>query len=92
MSLLFNWDPNKAKSNLDNHNISFYEASSVFDDLLGQIFYDPEHSNNEERFIIIGNSKYNNLLFVSFTERKDLIRIISARIATKKERKNHEEK
>ena len=82
----------KTKLNLTKkkHNISFYEASSVFDDPLAQIFYDPEHSVDEERFIIIGYSKYNKLLFVSFTERNNLIRIISARNTTKNERKEHE--
>jgi uncharacterized protein len=90
MFVLFDWDENKAKSNLQKHNISFYEASSVFDDPLAQIFYDPEHSIEEERFIIIGYSKYNKLLFVSYTERNNFIRIISARNTTKNERKHHE--
>jgi uncharacterized DUF497 family protein len=91
MKLEFEWDKEKAKINLEKHNIAFEEAITVFDDEFAAFLSDPNHSRKEERFILIGYSKNNNLLFVSFTDRNDRIRIISARKATKNERKRHEE-
>jgi hypothetical protein len=92
MSVEFEWDPDKAASNLKKHGIGFDEASTVFGDPLALIFDDERHSVEESREIIIGHSMLQRLLLVSFTERaEDLIRIISARIATKRERKDYEE-
>jgi uncharacterized DUF497 family protein len=92
MSLQFEWDKKKATSNLKDHKVSFDEASTVFDDPLAYIFDDEDHSIDEQREIIIGHSVLNRLLLVSFTERvEDLIRIISAREVTKRERQDYEE-
>ena len=92
MSVHFEWDKRKAEANLRKHGISFDEASTVFDDPLAAIFDDDDHSINEMREIIIGHSINNRLLIVFFTERvKDAIRIISARLATRKERNDYEE-
>jgi uncharacterized DUF497 family protein len=89
--LNFDWSNEKALNNHQKHNISFEEAMTVWNDEFAALIHDPSHSINEERFIIIGYSYKNNLLFVSFTERDDKFRIISARKATKTERKRHEE-
>jgi uncharacterized DUF497 family protein len=92
MSLHFTWDENKANSNLRKHGVSFEEASTVYFDTLACIFEDENHSQTEHREIIIGYSLIDHLLVVSFTElEEDHIRIISARRATKRERKKHEE-
>jgi uncharacterized DUF497 family protein len=88
----YNWDENKAGSNLSKHGVSFDEAKTVFDDPLYVDFYDPDHSNNEHRFILLGESIQGRLLFVSYMERNNVIRIISAREATLSERKAHEQK
>ena len=87
----FEWDQNKAASNLSNHGVSFDEAKTVFNDPLYVDFFDPDHSHDEHRYIIIGQSIDNRLLLVAYTEREDTIRLISAREATRKERKNYEE-
>jgi len=71
--------------------VNFEEAITVFSDPLAAIFYDEVHSIDENREIIIGHSAANRLLLVSFTERDGEIRLISARVATKKERKDYEE-
>jgi len=89
--LLFEWDPNKARRNLEIHGVSFDEASTAFKDTLSLTIRDPLHSNEEDRFILIGNSVRNRLLVVIHTERGENVRIISARKATKKERKQYEE-
>ena len=89
--LLFEWDPKKAKENLEIHGISFDEASTAFGDTLSLAIYDPLHSDEEDRFVLIGNSYRNRLLVVVHTERTDRVRLISARKATKKERKQYEE-
>ena len=92
MSVQFEWDDQKAKANLKKHIVSFDEASSVFGDPVAKIFDDEEHSAEETREIIVGHSISNRLLLVSFTERgRDLVRIISARVATRNERKSYEE-
>ncbi len=87
----FEWDQDKAASNLSNHGVSFDEAKTVFNDPLYVDFFDPDHSYNEHRYIIIGQSIANRLILVAYTEREDAIRLISAREATRKERKNYEE-
>ena len=87
----FEWDTQKAKSNLSKHNASFEEAQTVFDDPLYVDFYDPDHSEDEHRYIIIGESSRSRILLVSYTEREDKIRIISARLVTKQELKAYQE-
>jgi uncharacterized DUF497 family protein len=81
----------KATANLSNHGVSFDEARTVFDDPLYVDFYDPDHSDEEQRYIIIGKSRRDRLLMVSYTERDDTIRMISARELTPVERKEYEE-
>ncbi len=88
--LLFEWDANKAKRNIKIHGITFDEACTSFKDTLSLTIYDPLHSEEEDRFILIGNSIKNRLLVVIFTERGDNIRIISTRKANKNERKFYE--
>lgn len=88
--LLFEWNPKKAGKNLKLHDVSF-EASTAFSDKLSLTIYDPLHSEEEDRMILIGNSLKNRLLVIVHTERTDKIRIISARKATKNERKQYEE-
>ncbi len=91
MALEFEWDPVKAELNLKEHGVSFDEATTIFRDTLSITISDPDHSEYEDRFIDIGMSHRMQLLVVSYTERKDKIRIISARRATRAERKNYEE-
>ena len=91
MALEFEWDPLKAKRNLKEHGVSFDDATTIFRDTLSITISDPDHSDSENRFIDIGVSHRMELLVVSYTERKDKIRIISARRATRAERKNYEE-
>jgi uncharacterized DUF497 family protein len=91
MALSFEWDPNKAKANLAKHGVSFEEASTVFGDPLSLTIPDPAHSQIEGRFVIMGRSRWGKLLVVVHTERGDNIRVISARRASRKERKNYEE-
>ncbi len=83
----FDWDPAKAASNLRKHGVSFEEAQSVFYDEFATQFYDEPHSSNEERFLMLGMSSGAHLLLVCHCERngEDVIRIISARKATKQE-------
>ena len=83
--LQFEWDPEKAKKNLKKHGVSFEEASTIFEDPQFISFLDDEHSAEEERHITIGLSEKLRLLMAAHTERKNLIRIISARKATKNE-------
>lgn len=89
----YKWEDDKAALNLDKHGVSFEEAITVFDDSYARIIYDDDHSDDEAREIIIGYSNRNRLLYVSYHEREvDVIRIISARLATKQERKEYEDK
>ena len=78
MALKFEWDPAKAEVNLKEHGVSFDEATTVFRDALSITIPDPDHSDSEDRFIDIGMSHRMQLLVVSYTERQDKIRIISA--------------
>lgn len=91
MSIEFEWDNKKAEENLKKHRINFDEAVSVFYDDFARTKPDPDHSNNESRFIIQGLSNKNKLLVISFTERYGKIRIINARKSTNKERSQYEE-
>ena len=86
----FEWDRDKARRNLNKHNVSFDEAVTVFYDPLAATFDDPEHSVEERRFITVGYSSGGRLLVVSHTDRRGRLRIISARSATAHERKRHE--
>ena len=86
----FEWNKLKAESNLKKHGVSFEESISVFDDPFAVYYDDIYHSENEMRYIVIGYSQLNNLLIVNFTIRNEIIRIISSRRATKKERNYHE--
>ena len=87
----FEWDPRKAEANLKKHGVSFEEAASVFRDALAWIFDDPDHSPSEDREIIVGRSFAGRLLLVSFTERDEAIRLISARQTGARERQKYEE-
>lgn len=99
MRFRFEWDAAKAVSNLTKHGVSFDEATTAFADPLSSTFPDPGHSLGEERFVIFGVSHGGRLLAVMFTERRqleagdeiDIIRIISAREATRSERTAYEE-
>jgi len=91
MPLGFEWDANKAKTNLAKHGVSFEEAATVFGDPLSLTIPDPAHSQVEDRFVIIGQSHRQKLLVVVHTERGDNIRVISARHANQRERKAYEE-
>lgn len=91
MNLQFEWNDSKAKLNLKKHGIDFEEAKAVFRDTLAYIFDDEWHSVAEKREIIIGHDDKNRLLIVCFTERSQIIRIISARLTTKKEGQDYEE-
>jgi uncharacterized DUF497 family protein len=88
--LSFEWDPQKAISNIEKHDVSFEEASTIFHDPLSFTIDDPLHSENEKRMVHFGVSLKNRLLVVVFTERGSIIRIISARKASQKERKHYE--
>ena len=86
MSFKYEWDAQKAESNLEKHDVSFEEAQSVFENMLAVIFDDEQHSTEEKREIIIGFSTKGRLLLVNFTQKNDeLVRIISAREANRKE-------
>lgn len=91
MSLTFEWDQNKAKSNLYKHGVSFVEASTVFGDLLSLTIRDTLcSSTHEQRFVTIGMCSRHQLLVVVHCDRRENIRIISARRATRRERKDYE--
>jgi len=85
------WDEKKNQTNIKSHNVSFQEAETVFYDPNAKIIHDPDHSIEEDRFIILGLSKLLKLLVVChcYRENDELIRIISARKATKEEGKNY---
>ena len=86
----FEWDPEKDKQNFRKHNVSFDEAVTVFYDPWSATFDDPDHSVGEQRLVTVGYSVRGRLIAVSHTERSRAVRIISARPATRHERKRHE--
>jgi uncharacterized DUF497 family protein len=90
MSFTFEWDDEKAVENLTKHGVSFSEASTVFADPLSRTIPDPLHSDDEERFVVLGQSGLQHTLVVVHTYRGELIRIISARMATSHERRDYE--
>ncbi len=83
----FTWDPSKARANLKKHGVSIEEAVTVFYDPLAKVAHDPEHSDDEDRFLLVGYSQKNRLLIVIhvYRERANTVRIVSARRATKRE-------
>jgi uncharacterized DUF497 family protein len=87
----FVWDTVKSIAHLQKHRVSFEESETVFNDPLAVTVFDQRHSGQEVREIIIDHSDFDRLLFVSFTERSDDIRLISARKATRQERKKYED-
>ena len=89
--MIYEWDPTKAKVNLRDHRVSFEEAVTLFLDPLAITYRDPDHSDEEEREITIGHSVKERILFISHCQRGDRVRVISARKATRKERKQYEE-
>jgi uncharacterized protein len=91
MAPRFGWDPRKAAANRRKHRVSFEEASTAFADRLSVTIADPDHSRNEDRFVLIGLSEVDRLLVVSHVERGDEIRLISARLASRRERRVYEE-
>lgn len=91
MLLRLEWDPEKAASNLAKHGVSFDEASTLFGDPLARIVEDPRHSVGERRFVLLGYSEQHRLLAVMFTDSKEVIRLISARRATRRERREYEQ-
>lgn len=91
MPLHFEWDGKKAKANAAKHGVRFEDAATVFADPLSLTITDPAHSQDEERFIVLGKAHTGKLLVVVHTERGDNLRIISARRASRRERKDYEE-
>ena len=91
MGYRFEWDADKALENLRKHGVSFDEAVTAFGDPLSLQLPDPDHSVGEERYLVMGTSTANRLLVVAFVERSPRTRIISARLATRRERHDYEE-
>ena len=89
--MLFEWDSHKARDNEDKHGVSFTEAAEVFEDDHSSCVPDPDHSLHEQRFLIFGVSKQGNPLVVSYTERGERIRLLSARPMTSYERRAYEQ-
>ncbi|MCU0567321.1 MAG: BrnT family toxin [Oculatellaceae cyanobacterium Prado106] len=88
--MTFQWNPDKASSNIKKHGVSFEEAVTVFGDPLAVTISDPDHSAGEFRFLTMGQSTLQRLLVVSHTEREGEVRLISARLATRQEKRNYE--
>jgi uncharacterized DUF497 family protein len=89
--LIFEWDPEKARANEQNHDVTFGEASEVFDDDHSSSVRDPDHSLDEDRYLIFGTSKGGKYLVVSYTDRGERIRLSSARPMTPRERRAYEQ-
>jgi len=87
----FEWDETKANANWSKHGVSFQEASTAFGDPLAGTFVDPDHSDNEERWLTVGRAAEGRLLVVAHTENGNTFRIISARVATTHERSRYEQ-
>lgn len=92
MGYIFEWDSKKAESNVRKHGVRFDEASTVFGDPFSVLMPDPDHSLREERYLVLGMSNQQRLLVVAFAERAPRTRLISARRATRRERRRYEEK
>ena len=91
MPIKLDWDPSKARRNVRKHRIDFDEASTVFADTLSITIPDPDHSEDEERWVTVGLSNRHRLLVVVHTEEEETIRLISARKADRLERRKYEE-
>lgn len=91
MGLEFEWEPDKAAKNLRKHKVSFQEAATVFADEMSATVYDPDHSDSETRFLIIGYSNRGRLLIVSYNDRGSRIRIISVRMLKPSEQRQYEQ-
>lgn len=86
----FEWNPKKAEHNVKKHGVTFEEASTVFGDPLAATIPDPRHSAEENRFVTMGQSTENRLVVVAHVDRGERVRIISARLATRRERRKYE--
>ena len=91
MGYTFEWDPAKAKLNARKHGVTFDQASTVLGDPLALLMPDPDHSRGEERYLVLGTSSQHRLLVVAFVERGPRTRLILARPATPRERRQYEE-
>ncbi len=91
MEYTFEWDAEKARRNVDKHGVSFEEAVTAFGDPLSVAIPDPDHSDAEERFLLMGMSRRSRLVVVAYTERTDRLRLITARLASRREKRNYEE-
>ena len=85
----FEWDPEKARRNIVKHGLSFEEAATAFGDPLSRTRFDPDHSDGEDRFLLLGASHVGRLVVISHTHRGEKIRLISARLATRRERRTY---
>ena len=92
MGYLFEWDPAKAAANARKHDVTFDEAATAFADPLAVLMPDRDHSEGEERYLLLGMSVRGRLLVVAFSERQPRTRLVSARLATRRERRRYEEK
>lgn len=90
MDFLVEWDREKAAQNLRKHGVSFEEAATVLADPLSVTLPDPDHSQEEQRFLLLGRSSSGRPLIVAHSEEGERVRIISARVMTPKERKSYE--
>jgi uncharacterized DUF497 family protein len=90
MGLKFEWDRRKAVLNIKKHGVSFEDAATAFGDPLSVTIHDPKHSDDEDRFLLLGETQDKKLVVVAHTDRKDTIRLINARPATRQERKDYE--
>jgi len=90
MGLKFEWDRRKAVLNIKKHGVSFEEAATAFGDPLSVTIHDPKHSDDEDRFLLLGETQDKKLVVVAHTDRKDTIRLINARPATRHEREDYE--
>jgi uncharacterized DUF497 family protein len=88
--VVFEWDDRKATANFEKHGVILEEAATVFRDPFGRSMLDTTHSEDENRFVLIGNSESSRILTVTFVEREDRLRLISAREATPRERRERE--
>ena len=86
----FEWDAEKAASNLKKHGVSFQEAATAFGDPFSATIADPDHSEDEDRYVLLGETYQGRLVVVVHTDREETVRIISARLASRRERKSYE--
>jgi len=86
----FEWNPRKSASNRRKHGVTFEEAATAFADPRSLNQFDPDHSIDEDRFLLMGKSRLDRILVVSYTDRPPRVRIISARLATRRERNKYE--